>query len=85
MKKDRCIDCLKEYHPKNDLCRKCEFEESKWYFINKIAETKTGKLIIRFSVWLSKILERIDNHRRERNTRDWNYDDEDFFNHNKPK
>lgn len=56
--KDKCVDCENTYHPKDDYCRRCEFEEAKWKFIDELAETKVGKLMIRFLDWLSRKLER---------------------------
>ncbi len=55
--KDRCVDCEKSYHPKDDFCRRCEFEDAKWKFIDELAETRAGKFVIRILIWLAKILE----------------------------
>lgn len=54
--KDKCISCKNIYHPKDDTCRKCEFEETKRNFINELSETKMYKFMIKILDWLDNIL-----------------------------
>ena len=55
--KDKCVDCENTYHPKDDFCRRCEFEEAKWKFIDDLAESKVGKFMVKILDWLSEKLE----------------------------
>ena len=57
--KDKCVDCENTYHPKDDYCRRCEFEETKMKFIDELTETKGFKAMIRILDWVSKKLERM--------------------------
>lgn len=54
--KDKCVDCENTYNPKNDYCRRCEFEEAKWEFIDELSKTKVYGFMIKILDWLTKIL-----------------------------
>ena len=54
--KDKCVNCEKDYHPKDDFCRRCVFEEAKWKFIYALTQTKVALLMYRFVDWLSRKL-----------------------------
>lgn len=54
--RSKCVNCEKNYHPKDDFCRKCDFQEAQFKLIDALMETKVAKLMGKLLTWLNRKL-----------------------------